>query len=195
MFIAVKGVWDDVPVLGAYPISWNERRVLSFAIRRSILKKKSFHLCLKHNSCRCSILKFTAINVLLREYIEVIIKKRIFKLRWLTDTKDYINFGKYVTSKKRLNWIPWLTPFTLQTTLPFQKIVYTAKDKPAYSLTSPPDEEERRVWMGGGGGGPLVGGRLKFSYFVVSRLKFSIFVGTWLNFLIFVGYRKISVNK
>ena len=45
------------------------------------------------------------------------------------------------------------------------------------------------------GGGPLVGCRLKFSYFVVSRLKFSIFVGTWLNFLIFVGYRKISVNK
>ena len=29
----------------------------------------------------------------------------------------------------------------------------------------------------GGGGGPLVGCRLKFSYFVGSRFKFSIFVG------------------
>ena len=48
---------------------------------------------------------------------------------------------------------------------------------------------------GGGGGGPLVGCRLKFSYFIGSRLKFSIFVGSWLNFLIFVGCRKISVNK
>ena len=47
------------------------------------------------------------------------------------------------------------------------------------------------VWMGG----PLVGCRLKFSYFVGSRLKFSIFVGSRLNFLIFVGCRKISVNK
>ena len=47
----------------------------------------------------------------------------------------------------------------------------------------------------GGGGGPLVGCRLKFSYFIGSRLKFSIFVGSWLNFLIFVGCRKISVNK
>ena len=28
----------------------------------------------------------------------------------------------------------------------------------------------------GGGGGPLVGCRLKFSYFVGSRFKFSIFV-------------------
>ena len=37
------------------------------------------------------------------------------------------------------------------------------------------------------GGGPLVGCRLKFSYFVGSRLKFSIFVGSRLNFLIFVG--------
>ena len=44
-------------------------------------------------------------------------------------------------------------------------------------------------------GGPLVGCRLKFSYFVGSRLKFSIFVGSRLNFLIFVGCRKISVNK
>ena len=47
----------------------------------------------------------------------------------------------------------------------------------------------------GVGGGPLVGCRLKFSYFIGSRLKFSIFVGSWLNFLIFVGCRKISVNK
>ena len=47
----------------------------------------------------------------------------------------------------------------------------------------------------GGGGGPLVGCRLKFSYFIGSRLTFSIFVGSWLNFLIFVGCRKISVNK
>ena len=31
--------------------------------------------------------------------------------------------------------------------------------------------------VNGGGGGPLVGCRLKFSYFVGSRLKFSIFVG------------------
>ena len=31
--------------------------------------------------------------------------------------------------------------------------------------------------MGKGGGGPLVGCRLKFSYFVGSRFKFSIFVG------------------
>ena len=46
-----------------------------------------------------------------------------------------------------------------------------------------------------GGGGPLVGCRLKFSYFVGSRLKFSIFVGSRLNFLIFVGCPKISVNK
>ena len=46
-----------------------------------------------------------------------------------------------------------------------------------------------------GGGGPLIGCRLKFSYFVGSRLKFSIFVGSRLNFLIFVGCRKISVNK
>ena len=30
---------------------------------------------------------------------------------------------------------------------------------------------------GRGGGGPLVGCRLKYSYFVDSRLKFSIFVG------------------
>ena len=45
------------------------------------------------------------------------------------------------------------------------------------------------------GGGPLVGCRLKFSYFVGSRLKFSIFVGSRLNFLIFVGCPKISVNK
>ena len=30
--------------------------------------------------------------------------------------------------------------------------------------------------MGKGGGGPLVGCRLKFSYFVGSRFKFSIFV-------------------
>ena len=30
---------------------------------------------------------------------------------------------------------------------------------------------------GGGGGGPLVGCRLKYSYFVSSRLKVSIFVG------------------
>ena len=44
-------------------------------------------------------------------------------------------------------------------------------------------------------GGPLVGCRLKFSYFVGSRLKFSIFVGSRLNFLIFVGCQKISVNK
>ena len=44
-------------------------------------------------------------------------------------------------------------------------------------------------------GAPLVGCRLKFSYFVGSRLKFSIFVGSRLNFLIFVGCRKISVNK
>ena len=44
-------------------------------------------------------------------------------------------------------------------------------------------------------GGPLVGFRLKFSYFVGSRLKFSIFVGSRLNFLIFVGCWKISVNK
>ena len=44
-------------------------------------------------------------------------------------------------------------------------------------------------------GGPLVGCRLKFSYFVGSRLKFSIFVGSRWNFLIFVGGRKISVNK
>ena len=29
MFIGVIGVWDDVPVLGAYPIFWNERRVYS----------------------------------------------------------------------------------------------------------------------------------------------------------------------
>ena len=36
-----------------------------------------------------------------------------------------------------------------------------------------------------GGGGPLVGCRLKFSYFVGSRLKFSIFVGC----------RLISVDK
>ena len=36
-----------------------------------------------------------------------------------------------------------------------------------------------------GGGGPLVGCRLKFSYFVGSRLNFFIFVGCW----------KISVNK
>ena len=50
----------------------------------------------------------------------------------------------------------------------------------------------KRVWMGGG---PLVGCRLKFSYFVGSRLKFSIFVGSRLNFLIFVGCWKISVNK
>ena len=49
--------------------------------------------------------------------------------------------------------------------------------------------------MGVGGGDPLVGCRLKFSYFIGSRLKFSIFVGSWLNFLIFVGCRKISVNK
>ena len=49
--------------------------------------------------------------------------------------------------------------------------------------------------MGVGGGGPLIGCRLKFSYFIGSRLKFSIFVGSWLNFLIFVGCRKISVNK
>ena len=47
----------------------------------------------------------------------------------------------------------------------------------------------------GWGGGPLIGCRLKFSYFIGSRLKFSIFVGSWLNFLIFVGCRKISVNK
>ena len=47
----------------------------------------------------------------------------------------------------------------------------------------------------GGGGGPLIGCRLKFSYFVGSRLKFSIFVGSRLNFLIFVGCRKISVDK
>ena len=45
------------------------------------------------------------------------------------------------------------------------------------------------------GGGPLVGFRLKFTYFVGSRLKFSIFVGSRLNFLIFVGCWKISVNK
>ena len=44
-------------------------------------------------------------------------------------------------------------------------------------------------------GGPLVGCRLKFSYFVGSRLKFSIFVGSRLNFLIFVGCQKISFNK
>ena len=44
-------------------------------------------------------------------------------------------------------------------------------------------------------GGPLVGCRLKFTYFVASRLKFSLFVGSGLNFLIFVGCRKISVNK
>ena len=30
--------------------------------------------------------------------------------------------------------------------------------------------------MGKGGGGPLVGCRLKFSYFVGSRFKFSFFV-------------------
>ena len=39
--------------------------------------------------------------------------------------------------------------------------------------------------LNGGGGGPLVGCRLKVSYFVGSRLKFSIFVGCQL----------ISVNK
>ena len=50
---------------------------------------------------------------------------------------------------------------------------------------------QKRVWMGG----PLVGCRLKFSYFVGSQLKFSIFVGSRLNFFIFVGRRKISVNK
>ena len=44
-------------------------------------------------------------------------------------------------------------------------------------------------------GCPLVGCRLKFTYFVGSRLKFSIFVGSRLNFLIFVGCWKISVNK
>ena len=44
-------------------------------------------------------------------------------------------------------------------------------------------------------GGPLVGCRLKFSYFVGSQLKFSIFVGSGLNFLIFVGCWKISVRK
>ena len=51
--------------------------------------------------------------------------------------------------------------------------------------------------VGGGSewGGPLVGYRLKFSYFVGSRLKFSIFVGSRLNVLIFVGCQKISVNK
>ena len=49
----------------------------------------------------------------------------------------------------------------------------------------------KRVWMGG----PLVGCRLKFSYFVDSRLKFSIFAGSRLNFLIFASCRKISVNK
>ena len=48
---------------------------------------------------------------------------------------------------------------------------------------------------GSEGGGPLVGCRLKFSYFVGSQLKFSIFVGSRLNFSIFVGCRKISVNK
>ena len=41
------------------------------------------------------------------------------------------------------------------------------------------------VVVRGGGGGPLVGCRLKFSYFVGSRLKFSIFVGC----------RLISVDK
>ena len=41
-------------------------------------------------------------------------------------------------------------------------------------------------------GGPLVGCRLKFSYFVGSRLKFFIFVGSRLNL---VGCQKISFNK
>ena len=34
----------------------------------------------------------------------MIIKKRIFN--WLTDTKEYIDFRNYITSKKQLNWIP-----------------------------------------------------------------------------------------
>ena len=48
---------------------------------------------------------------------------------------------------------------------------------------------------GRGGGDPLVGCRLKFSYFVGNRLKFSFFVGGQLNFSTFFGCRKISVNK
>ena len=91
----------------------------SFSLSDAPLEKGCFHFCLKHNSCRYSILRFTAVNVLVREQIEVIVKKRIFK--WLTDTKDYINFGKYISSKKRLNYIPVITPVTLQTTLTFQK--------------------------------------------------------------------------
>ena len=37
MFIEVNGVWDDVPVLGAYPISGNAKKslFLSFTIQRS----------------------------------------------------------------------------------------------------------------------------------------------------------------
>ena len=48
--------------------------------------------------------------------------------------------------------------------------------------------------LNGGGGGPLVGCRLKFSYFVGSRLKSYIFVGSRLNYLIFVGCRKITAR-
>ena len=39
------------------------------------------------------------------------------------------------------------------------------------------DIRREKEGLNGGGGGPLVGCRLKFSYFVGSRLKFSIFVG------------------
>ena len=74
MFIGVIGVSDDVPVLGAYPIFWNERRVYSsLSPSDAPFQKLPSLLLKKHSFCRYSILKFTVVDVLFWEEDKVII--------------------------------------------------------------------------------------------------------------------------
>lgn len=73
MFMEVLGVWDDVPVLGVYPIFWNQRRVYSSLSLTDAPFQKMLSLLLKNNFCRYSILKFTIVDVLFWEEDKVII--------------------------------------------------------------------------------------------------------------------------
>ena len=41
----VKGVWDDVPVLGAYPISWKEEEFISLFRYPMSHLENCFHFC------------------------------------------------------------------------------------------------------------------------------------------------------
>ena len=74
MFIGVIGVWNDVPVLRAYPIFWNERTVYSsLSLSDAPFQKLPSRLLKKHSFCRYSILKFTVVDVLFWEEDKVII--------------------------------------------------------------------------------------------------------------------------